>query len=135
MFYLDKLQYVNIEVTSANLDSFWLQGSARISQFQQIDFLSRFYQSKLPISKRAQTIVKEMIVLKKTETYILRGKTGWSIVNETNNGWFVGYIEKGDETFFFATNVEPSGKFIQKEFQENRKAVTYRAFQQLNIVL
>ncbi|MFK7747606.1 MAG: class D beta-lactamase [Kordia sp.] len=129
--YIDKFQYGNIEVDSTNLDNFWLQGNARISQFQQIDFLKRFQQNKLPISYRTATIVKEIMILKETENYVLRGKTGWSIVGEHHNGWFVGYVNSGDQVFFFATNVEPISKgFVQKEFQNNRKIVTYKALRE-----
>jgi beta-lactamase class D len=134
--YLKKIQYGNIQVDSTNLDSFWLQGNSRVNQFQQIDFLTRFYQSKLPISKRTEAIVKEIMVLQQTEKSILRGKTGWSIVDDFHNGWFVGYVESGTEVFFFATNVEPiSTTFDQKKFQKSRKLITYKALEVFNIVL
>jgi beta-lactamase class D len=134
--YLEKFQCGNIQVDTINLDSFWLQGNSRINQFQQIDFLTRFYQSKLPISKRTEAIVKDIMVLEKTENYVLRGKTGWSIVDNHHNGWFVGYVENGPEFFFFATNITPiSSAFDQKKFQENRKLITYKALEQLNILL
>lgn len=134
--YLGKFQYGNIQVDSTTIDSFWLQGNARIDQFQQIDFLARFFQSKLPISKRTEAIVKEMMILKQTENYVLRGKTGWSIVDDLHNGWFVGYVENGTEVFFFATNVAPiSTTFDEKKFQECRKEVTYKALKQLNVLL
>lgn len=129
--YIEKLQYGNIQVDSTNLDNFWLRGNARISQFQQIDFLKRFQQETLPISQRTSVIVKEIMILKETENYVLRGKTGWSIVDDHHNGWFVGYIESGDHVFFFATNVEPISKeFDQKQFQKNRKVATYKALEE-----
>ncbi|MGH1387770.1 class D beta-lactamase [Kordia sp.] len=126
--YIEKLQYGNIKVDSINLDNFWLRGNASISQFQQIDFLKRFQQESLPISKRTSTIVKEIMILKETDNYVLRGKTGWSIEGEHHNGWFVGYVESSNHVFFFATNVAPTSKdFDQKAFQKNRKEVTYKA--------
>ena len=37
----------------------------------------------------------------------LYGKTGTGSVNGENiNGWFIGYIESFDNTYFFATNVQ-----------------------------
>ena len=126
--YIEKLQYGNIQVDSSNLDNFWLQGNARITQFQQIDFLKRFQKETLPISKRTSAIVKEIMILKGTDNYVLRGKTGWSIEDDHHNGWFVGYVESGDQVFFFATNVAPISKdFDQKAFQKNRKVITYKA--------
>lgn len=131
--YITKLNYGNIQVDTLNLDRFWLQGNARINQFQQIDFLKRLYKSELPISKRTEKIIKDIMIVKETENYTLRGKTGWSIAGEINNGWFVGYLTKGDQVFFFATNLEVSGEFNQKDFQKNRKEVTYKALEELNI--
>ena len=132
--YIAKFEYGNIKVDSVNLDNFWLQGNARISQFQQINFLKRFQQETLSISQRTFKIVKEIMILKQTEKYVLRGKTGWSIEGEHHNGWFVGYVESGDQVFFFATNVEPTSKdFDQKAFQKNRKVITYEALKELGV--
>ncbi len=92
--HLDKFKYGNMQLDSSNIDMFWLQGSSQISQFQQIDFLKRFYHSKLPISKRTEQIAKKLIVIEETPDYKISGKTGWSIREGNNNGWFVGFVEK-----------------------------------------
>lgn len=133
--FIDKFQYGDMQVDSTNIATFWLEGDSRISQFDQIDFLEKFYKSKLPISERTETIMKDIMIVKETKTYTLRGKTGWSVSNGINNGWFVGYVEKEDKTFFFATNVEPTGEFNQKAFIKNRKEITYKALRQLDILL
>jgi beta-lactamase class D len=132
--YVDKLEYGNIQFEESNLDIFWLEGASRISQIQQLDFLNRLYTSQLPISKRTETIVKKMMVLEKNENYILSGKTGWSISNRENNGWFVGWLETQSATYLFATNVDPSTQFNMKEFPRIRKKITMQAFQQMNII-
>ena len=134
--YLAKLNYGNIQVNHDNLENFWLQGNAKISQFQQIDFLQRFQQEIVPVSKQTIRTVKNMMILKETENYVLRGKTGWSITEDQHNGWFVGYLETNDNTVFFATNIEPiTQEFDQKEFQSNRKAITEKALQNLGFLL
>lgn len=134
--YLEQLQYGSIKVDSVNLESFWLQGNAHINMFQQIDFLKRLREETLPISQQTFAIVKKIMILKQTEKYTLRGKTGWSIEEDHHNGWFVGYVESGDQAFFFATNIEPiSNTFDQKNFQKSRKELTYKALQQFNILL
>jgi beta-lactamase class D len=134
--FIQKFNYGIITVDSTNLDSFWLRGNARITPFQQIDFLKRFQQNQLPISERTNKILKEIMILKETENYVLRGKTGWSIEGDHHNGWFVGYVESADELVFFATNVEPTSKdFDQKQFQKNRKEITYKALQEIGILL
>jgi len=131
--YLTKLDYGNMKVDATNIDMFWLEGDSRISQFQQIDFLKRFYQSKLAISERTEKIMKKMMVMKVTKNYTLSGKTGLSVRNGNNNGWFVGYVETENNIYFFATNIEPKEESNRKIFLALRKEVTYDALKQLNI--
>lgn len=131
--YLNKLQYGNIKADSENIDLFWLEGDSKISQSQQIEFLKRFYQSKLPISQKTESIMKRLMVIEKKENYNLSGKTGWSIRNGNNNGWFVGYIETKNKTYFFATNVEPKEKFDMKMFPMIRKNVTFKALKHIGL--
>ncbi len=132
--YLDRLEYGSINVDSSNIDMFWLEGESKITQFQQIDFLKRFYLSELKIADRTERIMKRMMVLKETEAFKLSGKTGWSIRNGNNNGWFVGYIEAQNKTYFFAANVEPEAAFDMRLFPIIRKEVTYKAFEEMGIV-
>jgi len=132
--YLDTLEYGNMDVDSNNIDLFWLEGESRITQFQQIDFLRRFYQSKLPISQRTETIMKRMIVIEENESFKLSGKTGWSIRSGNNNGWFVGYIETNNRTYFFATNIKPKQQFNMDLFPMTRKDVTFKALEQMEII-
>lgn len=132
--YLAKLKYGDMKVDSATIDLFWLEGESRISQFQQIEFLKRFYHSELKISERTFSIMKKMMVMEANDTYTLSGKTGWSIRNGNNNGWFVGYIENQNNTYFFATNVEPKRQFDMNMFPMIRTDLTARAFQQMEII-
>ncbi|QCX37877.1 class D beta-lactamase [Aureibaculum algae] len=132
--YLDKLEYRNMKVDATNIDLFWLEGTSRINQFQQIDFLKRFYTSELPISERTEKIMKRILVIEENDTYKLSGKTGWSISNGNNNGWFVGYIESQNKTYFFATNIEPKEQFDMNLFPMIRKDVTYKAFEKMRII-
>ncbi len=53
--YLSNLKYGNMVFDSTNIDIFWLVGDSKINQFEQIDFLSRLYYSKLPISGKTET--------------------------------------------------------------------------------
>ncbi len=132
--FLKKLDYGNMKVDSSNLDLFWLEGESSITQFQQINFLKRLYQSELPISERTEMIMKRMIVIEDTDDYKLSGKTGWSIRNGNNNGWFVGYVETQSKIYFFATNDEPKQQFDMNMFPMIRKDVTFKAFEQMKII-
>lgn len=132
--YLARLEYGDMKVATSNIDMFWLEGDSKINQFQQINFLKRLYQKKLPISKRTDTIMRRLMVIEENETYTLSGKTGWSISKGNNNGWFVGYIEKENSVYFFSSNVEPVGEFDQDFFIRARKEVVYKALKHLEVI-
>lgn len=132
--FLDTLNYGTMQVDSTNIDMFWLEGASRITQFQQIDFLKRLYQSELPISERTERIMKRMMVIEANELYKLSGKTGWSISNGKDNGWFVGLVEAQGNAYFFAANLEPQPQFDMARFAEVRKTVTMQALKEMGII-
>lgn len=87
--------------------AFWLNSSLQISADEQIEFLKKFYTGKLPVSPRTTAIVKDILVLEKTPTYTLSGKTGGgSLPSGKSLGWFVGYVETKGNVYFFAINIE-----------------------------
>ena len=131
--YLKKLNYPGMVFDTLTIDNFWLQGKSKISQMQQIDFLERFYFSKLPISKRTENVMKDIMIIEKTESYTLSGKTGWGMRNETDNGWLVGYLETNNSVYFFATNVEKKNATMD-EFPIIRLNSTKEAFRQLKLI-
>lgn len=132
--YLDKLDFGSMQVDSSNLDVFWLEGDSKINQFQQIDFLKRFYQAELPIAERTELIMKRMMVVEENQAYKLSGKTGWSIRNGNNRGWFVGYVEVKNNVYFFATNIAPKEGFDMKKFPMIRKEITYKALKGMKVI-
>ncbi len=103
--YVDAVGYGNRDI-SGNPDSFWLDGSLRISADQQVEFLKRLYSGDLPFSERSMNIVKDLIIQEKTNDYTLRGKTGSVVRADKYQGWFVGWLETKDDVYFFATNLE-----------------------------
>jgi beta-lactamase class D len=91
---------------SGQIDSFWLEGGLRISPDEQVAFLKRLYQGDLPFSQRTMAIVRTILVMEKTETYQLGGKTG-SVQRVTpHQSWYVGYLETQGNVYFFATDFE-----------------------------
>lgn len=98
-------EYGNQDI-SGGIDLFWLEGGFRVSPDEQIEFLKRLYNNELALEGRTMEIVKNIMVYEQAEDFILRAKTGWGIRFENQIGWFVGYIERDDNVFFFATNVE-----------------------------
>lgn len=127
--YLDKLKFGDMNFNQKNLDIFWLEGESKINQFQQIDFLKRLINSELKISKRTEKILKRISFIEENEAYQLYGKTGLSIRNGNNNGWFVGYIKSQNKTYIFATNIEPTKKTDNKAFLKSRKEITLKALE------
>jgi beta-lactamase class D len=102
--YVDRFDYGNRDI-SGGIDQFWLDGELRISPMEQVDFLRRFHAGELGVSDRATRIVKDVLVLEATPTYRLSGKTGWAGIGDSGVGWLVGYLERGDDVYFFATNI------------------------------
>ena len=104
--YVHKFRYGNEDV-SGPIDGFWLADSLKISADEQVEFLKRFYKEELPVSKRSIKIVKEITTLEETPEYTLHGKTGGGPLGEGRYiGWFVGYLETKENTYFFATEIE-----------------------------
>jgi len=68
---------------------FWLSGGLRITPIQQIDFLKRLHDNKLPFSQRSMNIVKNIMIAEEMEGYVLRAKTDWSEQDNKNIGWYV----------------------------------------------
>lgn len=106
--YLNKFNYGNKDI-SGGLTNFWLQSSLKISPKEQVDMLRKFYNYQLPASKGNIDIVKNVIALSNENGIKLSGKTGsgGSTLNDKYiNGWFVGYVEKNKNVYFFACNIE-----------------------------
>lgn len=91
---------------SGGIDLFWLEGGFRVSPDEQIEFLKKIYKDEIQFSQRTIDIVKSIMIYEKTEDYIIRAKTGWGIRFEIQVGWFIGYLERDGNVYFFATNVE-----------------------------
>ncbi len=132
--FLAKFDYGNIQVDSTNIDLFWLTGAARITPFEEIDFLKRFYNAQLPISKRTEKLLRQIMILNENPNYTLSGKTGWSMDDDKNNGWFVGFVETKNKVYYFATNVEPKPSFDMALFPKIRKEVTIQALEKMKII-
>jgi beta-lactamase class D len=96
-----------------DIDKFWLEGKLRITPQQQIQFLRRFAKNDLPFSGQTISIVKDIMITKKTPEYTMYGKTGTVGFDgkiKPQIGWHVGYLEQSKNTYFFATNIEIRNK-------------------------
>ena len=89
-------------------DSFWLDGDVRISAVQQVEFLRRFAEHRLPISERTETLARRIFLREETPEWRLFAKTGWDGSSPVELGWFVGWTERrnGAGRCFFALNMD-----------------------------
>lgn len=132
--WVTRVGYGNQNIGSAtDIDEFWLEGALRITPQEQIQFLQQLYQNDLPFSERAIAIVKDIMILEKTPDYTIRGKTGWlGFGSETipQVGWYVGYLERGEQVYFFATNIN----IRHPKEAAARMELTRRCFQDLGLL-
>ncbi|WP_037585810.1 class D beta-lactamase [Stenoxybacter acetivorans] len=122
---LKKINYGN-ETIGSHIDTFWLDNSLKISAMQQVEFLYQLANKQLQYPQKIQQDVSEMILLDRSETWKLYGKTGWfSAENNLNTiGWFVGWVEKDKEIYAFAMNMDikkTNKKDLEKELLKRQK--------------
>ncbi len=103
--YLQQIHYGNESIDQS--DSYWMESSLKISAFEQVSLLTDFYQNTFAFNPEHIAAVKDSIRLITHGKNTLYGKTGTGNVNGQNvNGWFIGYIENSQNTYFFATNIQ-----------------------------
>ena len=133
--FLKKSRYGNGKIDNgAENGDFWNVGDFGVTPENQIKFLKAFYDEKLPFSKRSFEIVKRIMINETTDDYTLRAKTGWTTFGGTDTGWFVGYVTRKDNTYFFATRIHKKRETDNPRFSECRKEITRKVLQQMNII-
>jgi beta-lactamase class D len=103
--YIKWAKYGNMDV-SHTLTDFWLgSGSLAISPNEQVYFLSKFVRNDLPFSQQNINTVKDIMTLEKKDGYRVAAKTG----SCGGVGWFVGFVENGQNRKVFAFNIKGDG--------------------------
>jgi beta-lactamase class D len=117
--YVNLLHYGNQDLSGEpekdnGLTESWLGSSLKISANEQIAFMCKLATQGLPFSVEAQQITRKIMCLgDQGNGWILYGKTGAGFQKNTDGsknpefwmGWFVGWIEKGDSKYAFASQV------------------------------
>jgi beta-lactamase class D len=104
--HLGRINYGNQDI-SGGIDRFWLSSTLQISAAEQVEFLRRLHDRRLDYSERSTVIVEEIIERESGPGHVYRGKTGGGqLENGRRIGWLVGWVERGDQTFTFALNLE-----------------------------
>lgn len=112
--YLTSFEYGNQDVSGGlarpgPTNPAWINSSLKISPKEQVTFIQKMIQNKLPISSHAIQMTKAILFKEESpERWKLFGKTGWSGSDVAEDGktlehgWFVGWIEKDQYFFPFA---------------------------------
>src|SRR6478672_2391904 len=105
--YVDLFEYGNRDI-GGGIDQFWLTGNLRIDPVQQIDFVDRLRRGALPVSKRSQELVRDILPVTKSGDAVIRAKTGLvgAELGKPSLGWLVGWAEKGGASTMFALNLD-----------------------------
>lgn len=108
--FLKQIGYGNTDF-SGGIGPYWLESSLKISPVEQVQLLKAFYTNQFGLKEKNVQTVKDTIRLEGKAGKQLSGKTGTGAVNNKNiNGWFIGYVETHENTYFFATNIENEDK-------------------------
>lgn len=104
--YVSSLNYGNENIWTLN-GEYWNQASLKISAIEQVEFLKNLWKYDEKFKKEDIDFVKNSIKLMDENGEVLYGKTGSGSENNKGvTGWFVGVLEKGNNKYYFATNIE-----------------------------
>ncbi|CCH51804.1 beta-lactamase [Fibrisoma limi BUZ 3] len=131
--YLQRCHYGNGNLSHPD-DDFWNFGAFGISPRNQVLFLKDVYDEKLPFSKRSYAILKRIMVAEQTDAYTIRAKTGWTRYGGNDTGWWVGYVERNDTVYFFATRLIKPRSTPNPNFAACRKTITTAILRQLKAI-
>lgn len=121
--YINKIGYGNKNI-SGDLSSYWLESSLKISPVEQIQLLTKLYYNEFGFKSENINAVKSAICISSSDNGSIYGKTGTGQINEKNvNGWFIGYVETFDKTYFFATNIQAKDEATGSKAAEITKSI------------
>lgn len=111
---LDRFDYGNRDI-SGGQDQFWLGSSLEITAREQVKFMDALDRETLPAGKENQASVKQMMLqdrhLPDGFEGELYGKTGSCVLEDSEHGWFTGFMYRDGRAWVFAVNVIGTGKW------------------------
>ena len=103
--YIEEIGYGN-ENISGDFSTYWMESSLKISPIEQVELLTRLQNNSFSFAPENINAVKDSICLSSSDAGTFYGKTGTGRVDGQDvNGWFIGFVETADHTYFFATNI------------------------------
>ncbi|MEZ4369723.1 MAG: penicillin-binding transpeptidase domain-containing protein [Polyangiaceae bacterium] len=130
--WVDKLGYGNRDISPA-IDRFWLDGGLRITPVEEVDFVQRLYEEKLPVSVKNQRIVKDImrsVDYPALRLFVKSGRTG--LIAGRDYGWYVGYLDTDAGPYFFATLLTSTAP--RDDFSDDRKRITVRLLEHVGAI-
>jgi beta-lactamase class D len=115
--YVREFEYGDQDV-SGGLTRAWLSSSLQISPLEQVGFLRRMLQGRLPVSRHAVEMTERITALPEPiDGWTVHGKTGSGAPRTADGGyersrefgWFVGWAVKGARRVTFAHLVQAEG--------------------------
>lgn len=103
-----RLGYGNEQIGDT-VTTFWLRGPLAISAVEQTRFLSGLAHQRLPFPRGAQQQVAEITQVDSGPGWSLHAKTGWQNAPGAGVGWWVGWVQKGEQITPFALNLAMAG--------------------------
>lgn len=108
--WIHRLRYGSADVGApAAHDRFWLEGPLAIAATEQVDFLRRLSEGRLPIAAPTLARARTVMLRDSGPGWQLFAKTGWTNANNKGValGWFVGWVEReGGARSCFALNLD-----------------------------
>lgn len=109
--YIQQIGYGNQRIGN-DISSYWLDSTLKISPIEQVESLQKLYDNQFDgfaFSEENMEAMKKTLLLSSDSQGTLYGKTGTIETGGENVcGWFIGYLEQEDNTYFFATNIHAS---------------------------
>jgi beta-lactamase class D len=102
--YVEHFTYGNQDISS-KLDSFWLNGSLKISALEQVKFLQSVYHNQFGLKSTSIKSLKSIMLVEENHDLKIYAKTGaGKVADGTMLGWYIGFVENKQGTHFFAFN-------------------------------
>lgn len=103
--YIQKIGYGN-ENINGDFSTYWMESTLKISPIEQVELLTKLQNNSFGFAPENINAVKDTICLSSSNTGTFYGKTGTGRVDGQDvNGWFVGFVETTNHTYFFATSI------------------------------
>jgi len=126
--WLDTLHYGNTKIGAA--DSFWLDNSLKVTPDEQLGLMFQLYFDKLPFSKYAQHMVKNLMLQEENNEYKYSFAAGSGFDEQDKPiGWVIGFIEENRHVFLFSTFLRSQNQEV--DMQQKGKEITHAVLEDL----